>query len=266
MRGALRYEWVRISTIGSTYWFYGIALGLTLLITIFVTWGVNSAAPDDFTLVEATTWVITGGASAVIIPVLAAPFCAAIGVLTLGHEYRYGTNKATLTAIPDRYAVLGAKVAVLTLWVLVTVGSILLVNFAIAGLFLNIFDVSGDTVRPVLLYLLYCLGFAYAGFGLSAILRNQTGAMVAVLVYPLVVEPVVNGIMSLLGEVNEGFESLANFLPAAAGRRMMFSPFEEQAGFGQLDTWGVGPSVLMFVVGIALTVAAGATLFIKRDA
>lgn len=266
MTGALRYEWVRIKTIGSTYWFYGIALALTLLITIFVTWGVNSSVPEDFSLVEATTWVITGGASAVVIPVLAAPFCAAIGVLTLGHEYRYGTNKATLTAIPDRYAVLTAKLVVLTAWVLVTVGSILFVNFAIAGLFLNIFDVSGDTIRPVLLYVLYCLGFAYAGLGLSAILRNQTGAMVAVLVYPLVVEPIINGIMSLLGEVNQGFESLANLLPAAAGRRMMFSPFDEQAGFGQLDTWGIGPSALIFVIGVAITIAAGATLFVKRDA
>ena len=125
---------------------------------------------------------------------------------------------------------------------------------------------SGDTIRPVLLYVLYCLGFAYAGLGLSAILRNQTGAMVAVLVYPLVVEPIINGIMSLLGEVNQGFESLANLLPAAAGRRMMFSPFDEQAGFGQLDTWGIGPSALIFVIGVAITIAAGATLFVKRDA
>ena len=109
MTGALRYEWVRIRTIGSTYWFYGIAVGITVLITGLVIWGVNSSLPEDFNVEEATTWVVTGLGSGSFVPVLAAPFCAAVGVLAMGHEYRYGTNKATLTAIPDRSAVLTAK-------------------------------------------------------------------------------------------------------------------------------------------------------------
>jgi hypothetical protein len=253
-------------TIASTYWLFGIAVGLTFLLTVFVIWGVNTATPEDFTLVEATTWVITGGASAVVIPVLAAPFCAVVGVLAMGHEYRYGTNKATLTAIPDRPAVLAAKLTMVAAWTLLTTAVILAFNLAAAGLFLSVFDVSGETLRPVLLYVLYCLGFAFAGFGLAAVFRNQTGAMVAVLVWPLVVEPIINGILTLMGEINEGFAKVANVLPAAAGRRMMFDPYDDQAGFGQFDTWGVAPSAMVFVLGVAVVLAAGVALFVTRDA
>ena len=46
-------------------------------------------------------------------PVLAAAFYAVIGVMSMGHEYRYGTNKATLTALPDRITVLVGKMVVL---------------------------------------------------------------------------------------------------------------------------------------------------------
>ena len=63
-------------------------------------------------------------------PVLAAPFYAVMGCMAMGHEYRYGTNKATLTAIPDRIAVLAAKALVLLAWVLVTVIATLLLNLA----------------------------------------------------------------------------------------------------------------------------------------
>ncbi len=268
MTGALRYEWLRIRTIASTYWFLGLAVGLTFLLTLLVIWGTNSGGPDDdFTWVEATTFVITGGASVSTIPVLVAPFCAAIGVLSIGHEYRYGTNKATLTAIPNRSAVLAAKLVVLTGWVLVTTVVSLLLNFAMAALFFEYFEVSGATVRPMLLYVVYCLGFAMAGFGMAAAFRNQTGAMVAVLVWPLVIEPVLSGILVVLGNFNDGFEGLSNVLPASAGRRMMFSPYETFAGFfGQVDTWGVSVSAITYLLGVAAVVAVGSTLFFRRDA
>jgi ABC-type transport system involved in multi-copper enzyme maturation permease subunit len=266
MTGALRYEWMRIKTIGSTYWLFGIAVLLDVLITALIVWGLNSGLPDDMNVEEVTSFALTAGGSFVVIPVLVAPFCAVVGVLAIGHEYRYGTNKATLTAVPDRPAVLTAKLVVVAGWVVVTVGTVLLLNFLISALFLNVFDVSGETIRPLFLYLVYCLGFAVAGFAVAAIFRNQTGAMVAVLVWPLVIEPIVNGILSILGQINEGYASLANLLPASAGRRMMFDPYDLFAGFGEFDTWGILPSLLTYLVGIAVLLAAGVTLFIRRDA
>ena len=78
---------------------------------------------EDLSLPEVTTWVMTAGASFVVMPVLAAAFYAVIGVMSMGHEYRYGTNKATLTALPDRITVLAGKVIVLIMWITVSVMS-----------------------------------------------------------------------------------------------------------------------------------------------
>ena len=39
MIDALRYEWVRISTIRSTYWLTGLALAFALGVSVAVAWG-----------------------------------------------------------------------------------------------------------------------------------------------------------------------------------------------------------------------------------
>ena len=268
MIGALRYEFLRIRTVGSTYWFYGISVVLTTLLTLIIIWAVNTGGPDDdLSSSEVTTFVITGGASIATIPVLVAPFCAAMGVLAIGHEYRYGTNKATLTAIPDRYAVLAAKLVTLTLWVLATTLTVLLVNFTLSALFFDLFEVSISTWRPLIMYIVYCLGFTFAGFGLAAVFRNQTGAMVAALVWPLVFEPIVSGVVLVLSNFNDGLEQLSNFLPASAGRRMIFSPYDFFAGyFGEVETWGIAASFVTYLLGVLVVVVAGGAAFIRRDA
>lgn len=267
MTGALKYEWMRIRTIASSYWMAGMAIFLTSAITFLLAVTVDGNDIDDLGLREVTTFIVLAGASIPVIPVMAAPFFAVIGAMSVGHEYRYGTNKATLTANPDRVALLTAKLLVLLLWVVATVVAMLLLNFAITWLFVSDPEFGGHMVRPLLNYIGYCCAFATAGFGLAALLRNQTGAIVGVLVYPLVAEPVLYGIMAAVGDAtSEGFGRLSNFLPAAAGRRSMFDPYEIFDGFGTIDTWGVGASVLTFWIGVLITLAAGVTSFLKRDA
>jgi len=189
--------------------------------------------------------------------------------MAVGHEYRYGTNKATLTAIPDRIVLLTAKLLVLLAWVLTVVVATLLLNMLITRAFLDQVNFSSEMLRPMATYTTYCLGFAVVGFGLAASLRNMTGAIVAALTYPLVVEPIVYGITVAIGtNKSASVGTLTNLLPAAAGRRMLFDPYNIFAGFGatNLNLWGVGAAVLVFVVGVLIVLAAGITLFIKRDA
>lgn len=268
MIGALRYEAVRIRTIASSYWLAGIAVVLTAGITLLLSLTVNAADASDFdaSLPELTTWVLTAGASFPIMPVLGAAFSIVIGVMSMGHEYRYGTNKATLTALPDRITVLVAKMVILALWITGTVVATLLVTFLITIALYDGPDFSAMG-RPVFAYWLYCVGFALAGFGLAAIFRNQTGAMVIALTWPFVLEPIINGVLLALNQVADVFGDLTNLLPAAAGRRTMFDPYVDLAGgFGEFDTWGLGASFLVFWVGVAGLVVAGSILFIRRDA
>ncbi|MBA2443833.1 MAG: hypothetical protein H0V49_00660 [Nocardioidaceae bacterium] len=267
MSGALKYEGVRIRTIASTYWLSGIAIFLNAVICFIIAVTVTTSDVDDLDVAQVTTWTWTAGASAPITPVLAGVFFAVMGVMAMGHEYRYGTNKATLSAIPDRIAVLVAKVLVLSAWVAGVVVTSLLLDLVVTWLFLDGPDFEIAAWRPIVNYLGYCIGLALAGFGLAAILRNQVGALVAVLVWPLVLEPIAYGILGVLGEQSSrGVGKLANLLPVSAGRRAMFDPYEIFAGFGTLPTWGIAASVVVFWTAVLGLVVAGSALFIKRDA
>jgi ABC-type transport system involved in multi-copper enzyme maturation permease subunit len=268
--GALRYEWARIRTIASTYWMSGLAIVLTAGLAVLLASTVSRADFDEAGVDNSvvTNMVILAGGALPTVPILTAAFMSVLGVLAMGHEYRYGTNKATLCALPDRLAVVAAKIAVLAVWVAGVVATVVVLNIVIAFLLMDQVSLGSDSVRPVLAYLLYCEGFAIAGLGLAALLRNQTGAMVAVLVWPFVLEPVFYAVLALVTEATDSdLATLTNFLPAAAGRRTLFDPYSLWAGYGgSIDTWGLGLSFLVFVVGVAAAAAAGAASFISRDA
>jgi hypothetical protein len=103
--------------------------------------------------------------------------------------------------------------------------------------------------------------------GLAALLRNQTGAIVAALTWPLVVEPIIYGVSVAISETTGGgIGKLTNLLPSSAGRRSMFDPYEAIAGFGNGEVWSIGAAVIVFWLGVILVLAAGATSFVKRDA
>ncbi len=272
MTGALRYELVRIRTIASSYWMSTAAILLTsgLCFLLALTLNLNDFAGGDFIFDEdrITVFVVLAGSSITGIPVLAAPFLAVIGAMAMGHEYRYGTNKATLSALPDRIAVLAAKLLVLMGWVAAVVAAIVVLDLAIAWLFLDGFGIGGETWRPVLMYLSYCEGFAISGFALAAIFRNLTGAIVAALVIPYVIEPILYGIFAAIANTSHrGIGKVTNLLPASAGKRTLFLPYDAVAGFGgQVETWSLPASFAVFWVAIAITTAVGCTLFITRDA
>jgi len=269
MTGALRYEWMRIRTIRSSYWMSALAIALTFGITLLMALSISAADLDDEfdSVYQVTTYIVLAGASGPFIPVMAAPFYAVMGVMAVGHEYRYGTNKATLSAIPDRVAVLAAKLVVLVAWVLASIAITLLLGMAITWLLLDNPQFGSHLVRPLLNYTGYCVGFAVAGMGLAALLRNQTGAIVAALTWPLVVEPIIYGVSLAISETTGGgIGKLTNLLPSSAGRRSMFDPYEAIAGFGNGEVWSIGAAVIVFWLGVILVLAAGATSFIKRDA
>ncbi len=269
MTGALRYEWMRIRTIRSSYWMAALAIALTFGITFLMAATISAAdLGSDFDFDQVTTYIVLAGASGPIIPVMAAPFYAVMGVMAVGHEYRYGTNKATLSAIPDRIAVLAAKLVVLLAWVLASVAITLLLGMAITWLLLDNPQFGSHLVRPLLNYTGYCIGFTVAGMGLAALLRNQTGALVAVLTWPLVVEPIIYGVSAAISEATDsGIGKLTNLLPASAGRRSMYDPYDVFVGFGNSDqVWSLGASTIVFWIGVLIILAAGATSFIKRDA
>ncbi|MGH3446871.1 MAG: hypothetical protein ACRDP4_04525, partial [Nocardioidaceae bacterium] len=135
--------------------------------------------------------------------------------------------------------------------------------------FVSNFSLDGDSFRPMIDYLGYCVGFAIAGFGLSSIFRNQAGAIVAVLVWPLVIEPIIYNILRAIAQTsNAGIGDLANLLPASSGRRTMFRPYDLFSSLGDSDltVWGLGASTVVYWAGVAIVAVVGSILFVTRDA
>ena len=272
MRTAIAYEWVRITTVRSTYWFSAMTVAFSGLIAYFIALGFGKS---DFSsdgiqnYLQASTLVVTAGGSILFVPVLSAPFCAVLGAMSFGHEYRYGTIKQTLTAIPDRVVMFFAKLLVLVGWLLALMVVVLLVNTAMGALFLDGFSLSKEAVRPIINFVFYNVGFGIAGFALAALFRNLAGALVGVLVYPFVIEPIG---YNLLRIVNLGtLDRLANLFPASAGRRSIYSPYELFANptTGSdvtLHVWGLGPSTAVFWCGLLLLTLVALVLFLRRDA
>lgn len=272
MRTALAYEWRRITTVRSTYWFSAMTLVFSGAIAYFISYGFGSSdfSSDGISnFFQASTLVMTAGGSILFVPVLSAPFCAVIGAMSFGHEYRYGTIKQTLTAIPDRVVMFFAKLIVLVGWLLVLMLVVVLVNTMMGTLFLDGFSVSHQALRPVVNFVLYNVGFGIAGFCLAALLRNLAGALVGVLVYPFVIEPIG---YNLLRIVKIGtLDRLANVFPASAGRRSIYSPYDLFANPTSgsdvtLHVWGLGASTAVFWCGLLLLVAVTLVLFLRRDA
>jgi len=269
---AIAYEWRRITTVRSTYWFSAMTVFFSGLIAFFIAFNFGTS---DFSsegvsnFLQASTLVVTAGGSVIFVPVLSAPFCAVIGAMSFGHEYRYGTIKQTLTAIPDRVVMFFAKLLVLVGWLLVLMIVVVSVNAAMGSLFLDGFSLSSEAFRPIVNFVLYNVGFGIAGFSLAALLRNLAGALVGVLVYPFVIEPIAYNILRIvkLGTLDR----LANLFPASAGRRSIYSPYDLFANPPTgaevtLHVWGLGASTLVFWCGLLLLTATTLAFFLKRDA
>jgi hypothetical protein len=172
-----------------------------------------------------------------------------IGTLMVTAEFRHKTLTPTFLATPRRGRVLWAKLAV---------GTALGVLFALVGLvasvapsagFLAGFGLDtelGDTDmwamfgRMILAYVLW----VYIGIGVGALVRNQVGAIVGVLVFTQFLEPVARAAASFVDELM----TFTQYLPGAASDALVgASVFAVTPGMGATDglEWWVGGLVLL---------------------
>lgn len=187
-----------------------------------------------------------------------------IGILSTGHEYRYGTILPTLTAIPRRSLLLGAKVlvvaAVSAVAAVASIALCWLVGSIARG---ELLPVTAAPVPIVLVgHVILVTLYGVLGVALGQLTRSIPVALVIVLVTPLVVEPVLSALSGL--NALSWLRDVVAYLPFSAGMRLVALGLAAAGEAGAtLGRWQGGAVFALFV---AVLLGAGWVLFARRDA
>ena len=177
-----------------------------------------------------------------------------LGIIGTTQEYRHRTATPTFLTSPHRGRVVIAKllaylVAAIPMALLVIAVDVLVVT-VYAGARGAAPSLSGDNLRVLGGAWAALVIYAVIGVGVGALVRNQVGAIVGVLVYLFVVETIVQAIPAIDGAYK--------WLPGGALEAMT-------ATFGQTDllrAWQGG----LVLLGYGLVAAAlGTVLAVRRD-
>jgi ABC-type transport system involved in multi-copper enzyme maturation permease subunit len=240
--GQIKAELLKIRSTRTTI---GLALGMIALILLFTLLsGLLTKAPHLMSTQDQVGLLSIGSLSGV--------FSALAGIMLITSEYRYGTIRPTFLFSPRRSRVLAAKLAAGLLAGLAfgAVGQALGFGIGIAILDARGIPYAPDTGTTALL-----LGGTVAatalwgaiGVGLGAILRNQVGAIIALLAWGFVVENL-----------------LFAFVPSV-GR---FAPVHAQNGLFGLTTKHLlspGAGAATLIAWTAALAAVGVVLAARRD-
>jgi ABC-2 type transport system permease protein len=215
------------------------ALGMTLLISGLVAALAEGLNEDDQRSLLRTDF------SAVFIFVLA--------VIGMAGEWRHRTIAGALLAAPDRLRFFGAKVAAyaaggVLLSLAVTVASYLLMTVILSGQGEDTLSL-GDFVALLWKNLVIAAYYGALGVGFGALIRNQAGAIVTVLVVLFVIEPTILGFWP-----DEG-----RYLP------FLGAPGGFAGETGDEDLLEPGLAFVVMLGWVAVICGAAAALFRRRD-
>lgn len=247
MISAIKAEFRKLLTVRSTYFIVAIALAIIVLFAGYI----NGYRQDPRSLLNPGL-MMDQSLSAVSTVGFVFAFA---GLLLMGHEYRFNTILYSLTSSNRRLKVLVAKALVIVVFAVFT--AILAAAFSPACSLVGIHLHHGlHLVHQEFWYwnvLWRCiavnLGYAFYAFGLIAILRNQVGAIVTFLLFPLIGE----SILSLLLKHNQTYLPFVS-LQSIAGSREGVTLLTPLAGLRNVAIY----VVILLIVSIIL--------FQRRDA
>jgi ABC-2 type transport system permease protein len=249
MTGELRYEWVRISTVRSTWLLIGMAMLVPAGLALFVSWlvgslGAEAGGPPD------------GGDSGLagFLPLTAAILCA-IGAASFGQEYRHGLIRITLSIFPRRMPVFAAK-AVMVALVIIVAAVLAITTIVLAQALGGVIGGVGATwdetawgasgVRAIA----YVVLFVMIAFAITALTRNQPLGIIAPIVLAVLIEPIVGAIAFV-----QGWTWMDWVLPFSGGAAAVSTQGAE--------AWG---HLGVFAGWFVIVAVPAAIVFARRDA
>jgi len=278
--GALRSEWTKIRSVRSTTWTLLATAIVTIGISTLFAWGQSGHMGREdlatFDPVRSSMFGIVFGQLVIVV----------IGAMTLSGEYTTGMIRTSLSAMPRRGVVFGAKLTVFTVVALITGLFCSFTSFFIGQTFFH--DVTLRTFGPVKngaadqpvpsapvhVHLSTTLGAPHVlqaviggglylavssllAFGLAALLRHTAGAITAAIAL-LFVTFIMTQFLP-----HDWAAHVDKWVPFLAGSQIWgvrklgddsISMFSAWTGFG------------VFTASAAIAIIGGAILFRKRDA
>lgn len=180
MTSALRYEWVRTTTVRSTWVLIALAIILPAALTFLLGW-----ATADFVASQSETgpggpgsegFAPFGLVSTTVL--LLAALLVTLGAAAFGQEYRHGLIRVTLSVLPHRNAVFAAKLLMVIF--ITAVAAIVAILAIVLGYTLGLAlggasdpTTFSEGVLAQVRALFVVIYFVLIGFAVTALTRNQ---------------------------------------------------------------------------------------------
>jgi ABC-2 type transport system permease protein len=240
----LRAELLKAVTTRLLLWF-----GLGLLAFLVLVLSIHIGSHDLQSLGERSTQrtTLAFGGLAAIVAVL-------VGSLLVTAEYAHGTINQSLLAVPDRGKLLMAKLAaailvVFVISVLTDAATLVITELWYHGRGVGL-QLGSDTLAPFLGAVAGSMLAAGIGVGIGALLRRQTGSIIAILLWLLIGE----GVISAAGDS-------ARFAPGHALGAVVAAH-----RVGARDMLGVWAAVVVGLVYVAIFCTGGFLVVLGSDA
>lgn len=262
MIAALRYEWVRVTTVRSTR----ISLVITFLGVALLAWlgstPVYTSFDDTGSPVGPPTVAWWDAFSQPLL--FAAIFASVVAAQNIGQEYRFGLIRLTLTAFPQRGRMVTAKIAS----VVATGVVFALVSYAASwvGVTVRGYPAPPPEAPPVdstylLRGVLFMALWALSAWALAGITRQTAIGIAVPVVSGFIVEQIVGGLLA------ERAPWVRDILPWSTGTR--WSATAEMFGGGD-PTRSVPPvgwaAIVVFGAWVLVLVVLEVVSFLRRDA
>ena len=238
----LRSEWVKLR---STRTNLGLLVGMIVLVLLIVIITGLAVTPAELAKDEHQRALFGLG--------LAGGFVAAlIGLMSICSEFRHGTIRPTFVVTPNRTRVIAAKVIASllmgALFGLAAIGLSLGVGYAI----LTIRDIPLERGTGRLLWLVLgtpamTAAWAAIGVGLGAMVRNQVFAVIGLIVWAMVIDNLLRGLVPSIG----------GYTPVGASAALVADPTDY--------VLAAAAGGLLLLGYLAASVTAGAVLVARRD-
>lgn len=246
-------EWIKLRTV-LVHW----VLALIAIAFPIVIAGLAAAFGDfdgsSFTLSDDFGGLVVGTS------VVTAMLLGAMSAISLTSEYGHNTIRPTFAATPSRMRVHLSKLALNTvvvaaLSVAAAFGAWFLGQAILAGRDIEISIGDGDVLASMVSLVVLAVVVSGFGYALGLIIRNSPATVTILLLWPLIIENLVAGLLSVVGA-----DGATKWLPYSAG---LLAVVDDETG---TDALGRPMGLVWFAVVVLVLLAAGVTLDNRRDA